>query len=114
MYTGAGVVDIALLSVRSAKPHRHSIDHGATYAVSPLQTVSLEGAPVSLVATVEQYLIQERARLRQQREAAEAAAQAAEAAAALGMARNRTAGQWENPAGWNDHPMCAAAALRLS
>jgi hypothetical protein len=91
------VIEAALLPLGSAKPHRHSIDRGATSSVSPLQTVSLEGAPVSLVATVEQYLIQERARLRQQREAAEAAAQAAEAAAALGMARNRTAGQWENP-----------------
>lgn len=71
---------------------------GSHISVSPLQTVSLEGAPISVVATVEQYLIRERARLRQQREAAEASAQAAEAAAALGMARNRTAGQWENPA----------------
>lgn len=67
-----------------------------------------------MVATVEQYLIQERARLRQQREAAEAVAQAAEAAAALGMARNRTAGEQDSPAGFKDHITCAAAALGSS
>ena len=79
-----------------------------------LQTVALEGAPDSLVATVERYLVQERARLRRQREAAEVAAQVAEAAAAAavagGTAHNRTAGERCNS---GNHACAAAQGVSL-